>query len=94
MAIRRYNTMPSVATLLAVSGVVILDLAPQTSAAAAFFGKIAVVGEFEDGPFDTPTDLLSSADQSNIFGGFGYQYGSSKNQYPCALKSAGHRRSD
>ena len=89
MAIRRYNTMPSVATLLAVSGVVILDLAPQTSAAAAFFGKIAVVGEFEDGPFDTPTDLLSSADQSNIFGGFGYQYGSSKNQYPCALKSGG-----
>lgn len=86
---RTFTSRPSVATLLAVSGVVILDLAPQQPVNAAKFGKVCVVGEFEDGDFNTPTDLLQSSDQANKFGSFGFQYGSTKYQYPCALKSGG-----
>lgn len=89
MFTRRYSTLPTAAELLKTSGVVIVDAPPPVPANAAPFGKICVIGEFEDGPFDTPTDLLTSADQPNIFGGFGYRYGSKKYAYACALRSGG-----
>lgn len=89
MFTRRYTALPSAAELLKVSGVVIIDAPPPVPANAAPFGKICVVGEFEDGPFNEPTDLLTSADQPTIFGGFGYRYGSQKYVYPCAKKTGG-----
>lgn len=87
--IRRATTLPSAAVLLAVSGVFIVDAAPQQPLRASRFGKICLVGEFEDGPFNTPTDLLQPSDQAKLFGGFGFQYGSVKGIYPCALSSGG-----
>lgn len=89
MFTRRFAVFPSLAVLLAVSGVVIIDAPPPVPVSSAPFGKICVVGEFEDGPFNTPTDLLTSSDQPTIFGGLGYTYGSSKYQYACALRSGG-----
>lgn len=86
---RRFGAMPSLAILLAVSGVVIIDAPPPRPANAALFGKICVVGEFEDGAFNTPTDLLTSSDQSNLFGLFGYRYGNQKYRYPCAKQQSG-----
>lgn len=88
-AIRRALSRPSASVLLAVAGVFIVDAPPPAPVNAAPFGKIVVVGEFEDGPFNEPTDLLSSADQRTIFGGFGFQYGSTKYNYPCAKRSGG-----
>lgn len=87
--IRRFTSLPSVAVLLAVSGVVLVDAPPARPVNAAPFGKICVVGELEDGDFNTPTDLLTSQDQATKFGLFGYTYGSSKYQYPCAKQSGG-----
>jgi len=87
--IRRFTSLPSLAVLLAVSGVVLVDAPPARPVNAAPFGKICVVGEFEDGEFNTPTDLLTSQDQATKFGLFGYTYGSSKYQYPCAKQSGG-----
>lgn len=89
MFTRRYSALPSAAELLKVSGVVIVDAPPPRPAQAAVFGKICLVGEFEDGPFNTPTDLLTSSDQGSIFGLFGHTYGSSKYVYPCAKQSGG-----
>ncbi len=89
MATRRFAVMPSIAILLAVSGVVIVDSPPPVPANAAPFGKICVVGELEDGPFETPTDMLTDADQPTIFGGFGFTYGSSEHLYACALANGG-----
>lgn len=88
-AIRRYTSLPSAIELVKVAGIVIVDAPPPVPVLVASFGKICVVGEFEDGPYNTPTDLLSSTDQASIFGGFGYQYGTTKYQYPCAQQSGG-----
>ncbi len=87
--IRRFSAIPSLAVLLAVSGVVIVDAPPPRPVNASPFGKILVVGEFEDGEFNTPTDLLTSSDQASKFGLFGFTYGSQKYRYPCA--KASHR---
>lgn len=89
MFIRRFTAIPSVAVLLAVSGVVIVDAPPPRPVNASPFGRILVVAEFEDGEFNTPTDLLTSTDQATKFGLFGYQYGTLKYQYPCAKRSGG-----
>jgi hypothetical protein len=86
---RRYAASPSAAELVKVSGIVIVDSPPPVAAGAAAFGKICLVGEFEDGPFATPTDILTSADQATIFGGFGFQVGTVKNQNACAKSSGG-----
>lgn len=90
MFTRRFSSIPSIAVLLAVSGVVLVDAPPARPVNAAPFGKICIVGEFEDGPFNTPTDLLTSQDQAVTFGLFGHTYGSSKYQYPCAKQSGGN----
>lgn len=89
MFTRRFAVMPSLAVILAVSGVVIVDAPPPVAANAAPFGKVAVVGETEDGPFNTPTDLLTSSDQPTIFGLFGFTYGATRYKYPCAVRSGG-----
>ena len=89
MFIRRFSAIPSLAVILAVSGVVVVDAPPPRPVQAAPFGKILVVAEFEDGPFNTPTDLLQASDQADRFGLLGYQYGGKKYQYPCALRSGG-----
>ncbi len=89
MFTRRFSAIPSITALLAVSGVVLVDAPPARPVNAAPFGKIIVVGETEDGDFNTPTDLLTSQDQATKFGLFGYTYGSLKYQYPCAKKSGG-----
>jgi hypothetical protein len=89
MFIRRFSALPSLAVLLAVSGVVLVDAPPARPVNAAPFGKIIVVGEFEDGEFNVPTELLTSSDQATKFGLFGYTYGSQKHQYPCAKQSGG-----
>jgi len=88
MFVRRYSALPSLSVLSSVSGVVIVDSPAASSQATPPFGTICVVGEFEDGPFNTPTRISSAASRSG-FGGFGYTYGSSKYQYPCALRSGG-----
>lgn len=90
MFTRRFAAIPSVAILLAVSGVVLVDAPPARPVNASPFGKVLIVGEFEDGDFNTPTDLLTSQDQGAKFGLFGFTYGSLKYQYPCAKKSGGN----
>jgi hypothetical protein len=90
MFTRRFATIPSAAVLLAVSGVVLVSSPPARPVNAAEFGRVCVVGEFEDGPFNEPTRLITATDQSDKFGLFGYQYGSQKYQYPCARRSGGN----
>jgi len=89
MAVRRFAALPSVATILAVSGIVIVDAPASAPAQAAPTGKVCIIGETEDGPYATPTDLLTSSTQKDTFGTFGFTYGSSKYRNACALRSGG-----
>jgi hypothetical protein len=45
-----------------------------------------IVGEFEDGAFDTPTEVFGQTDEAQKFGEFGYQYGDDSYQNPCARR--------
>jgi hypothetical protein len=87
--VRRFQTRPSLAVLRAVAGIVIVDEPPPIAANAAPFGNVVVVGEFEDGPFNTVTRILSSRDMPRIFGGLGYDYNGARYKYACAVRSGG-----
>lgn len=86
---RRFTSMPSIAVILAVAGIIIVDAAPAVPAQSAPFGKVCIIGETEDGPFNEPTDLLTSSTQASVFGLFGFTYGSNRYRYACALRSGG-----
>jgi hypothetical protein len=87
--VRRFQARPSVAVLRAVAGIVILDEPPPVAANAAPFGNIVCVGEFEDGPFNTVTPILSARDMPRLFGGLGYTAGGARYKFACALKTGG-----
>ncbi|HEU4411185.1 MAG TPA: hypothetical protein VFS43_38385 [Polyangiaceae bacterium] len=89
MFVRRFQRRPPVATLRAVSGVVIVDEPPPVAANAAPFGNVCCVGEFEDGPFHQVTPILSSRDFPRLFGGLGHDYGGKRYQHACAVRSGG-----
>ena len=71
---RRYLQDPGTTELLALEGVVIIDGEPPGSVTGVGTGAVCLVGEYEDGPFNEPTEVMSAADLYNTFGGFGYTY--------------------
>ncbi len=84
--VRRFLSDPSLAELLAIEGVVIIDRDPPASINGAGSGVALCVGEFEDGPFGTPTQVASGADLLATFGGFGFTYAGVIANNPCARK--------
>jgi hypothetical protein len=48
-----------------------------------------LVAEFEDGAFDTPTEVFGAESEQTLFGGFGYTYGTLRYQNPCARRHLG-----
>src|ERR1700761_736756 len=73
--VRRFLTDPGDGILLNIESVNILDLDPPGQIAAIGTGMVLIVGEFENGPYATPTQLGGSTDYQNTFGGVGYTYG-------------------
>ena len=82
--IRRFLDTPSLAELLAIEGVVIIDRDPPASINGAGSGVALCVGEYENGPFETPLQIASGNDLLNTFGGFGYSYAGVVANNPCA----------
>ena len=80
----RRTYLPSLAELTAIEQIVLVDRTPQAAISGVQRGSLLVVGEFEDGAFNTPTEVYGSNDEQAKFGGFGYQYGSLVHQNPCA----------
>lgn len=72
--IRRFTSDPGQEVIQQIEGVVIIDREPPGAIQGADSGVVCCVGEFEDGPFDTPTEVLTGTDLANQFGGFGYTY--------------------
>ena len=82
--IRRFTSDPGLPVITAIEGVVIIDNAPPSQIVGVGSGLVTVVGEFEDGPFNTPYQVTSTADFLNTFGGFGFAYNTTTSNYPCA----------
>jgi hypothetical protein len=84
MFIRRFTTDPGIEVLLEIEAVNILDLEPPGSISGVGTGTALLVAEFEDGPFNEPTEVTSATDLANTFGGFGFVYNGDVANNPCA----------
>ncbi len=82
--IRRYSFDPGTAELSKIEGVVIIDRNPPAALAGTGTGMVTVIGEFEDGPFNTPYEIVGNTDFTNNFGGFGFVYDGIESNNPCA----------
>lgn len=82
--IRRFRDLPGLETLTAIEQVALIDRTPSTPVVGVGFGTLLIVGEFEDGLFNTPAEVFGENDEKTKFGGFGYTYGDLRSQNPCA----------
>lgn len=82
--VRRYLFDPGLEELSSIEGVVIIDRDPPGIVTGAGAGTATLVGEFENGAFETPTEVFSGGDVRSQFGGFGYSYDGVNANHPCA----------
>jgi hypothetical protein len=85
--IRRYTDEPTEAELLSIESVNVIDKDPPPQILGLGYGAVLLVGEFENGAFETPIEVTSPAERVSTFGLFGYQHadGTLYNN-PCARK--------
>jgi len=83
--IRRFLFDPGDDVLLEIESVNVLDLEPPASVSGTGTGHGHLVAEFEDGPFETPTEIFGSSDLLSTFGSLGVEYQSVVGYYPCAV---------
>lgn len=83
--IRRFLFDPGNTVLLNIESVNILDLIPPASITGVGTGTVMIVGEFENGPFNTPYQLGGTNDLTTNFGSLGYTYGGVQGNNPCAV---------
>jgi len=84
MFTRRFLQDPGNTVLLNVESINVIDLTPPGAIAGIGSGTTMCVGEFEDGPFNAPQQVISTTDFQTTWGSLGYQYGSLPGQNPCA----------
>lgn len=84
--IRRYENDPGLEVLAEIEGVDIIDRDPPEGIVGQGSGTVVFTGEFEDGPFNTPTTVTSGQDLLSRFGGFGYAKGGLVGVDPCARR--------
>jgi hypothetical protein len=82
---RRFLFDPGNNVLLNIESINILDLTPPASIAGIASGTVLLVGEFEDGPYNSPLQVNGATDLLTQMGGFGFSYGGLSGQYPCAV---------
>jgi hypothetical protein len=84
MFVKRTRTFPTLDQATELERVWLVDQPPSAPGTGAGWGKALIVGEFEDGPFNTPVSIYGDTHRKTLFGGFGYQYGSLTGQNPSA----------
>jgi hypothetical protein len=82
--IRRFTFDPGTQVFLEIEAINVLDLTPPSSITGVGTGTAMIVGEFEDGPFNTPLEVTSATELASTFGNFGYTYAGVTAQNPCA----------
>lgn len=82
--LRRFTSDPGIGILLDIESVNILDLEPPGAISGVGSGTALLVGEYEDGPFETVEEVSSSTDLSRRYGGFGYNYAGVPSNNPSA----------
>lgn len=86
---RVYTSDPGFAALLSVAQTAIIDRAPPRLVLGSSSGVACVVGEFERGPLEVPTEVFGPGDRERIFGGLGWTVGGLVSEGAVAQKSGG-----
>lgn len=84
--LRRFTGNPGLDVITEIEGIVLLDQEPPGQVAGTGSRAVCCVAEFENGPFNTPTELFGSQDQLRTFGELGYTYAGVVAQNCCARK--------
>ena len=82
--VRRFTADPGLAILIEIESVSILDVEPSAPLTSTGTGTVMLVGEFEKGPYNTPTEVFGPSDLMNTFGGLGFTYDGVVCSNPCA----------
>ncbi len=82
--LRRFLSDPDETVLLEIESVNILDLDPPANITGVGAGTVAIIGEFENGPFATPTEVSGANDLLNTFGSLGFTQAGVPANNPCA----------
>jgi hypothetical protein len=82
--VRRWLYDPGNTVLTQIEGVDIIDNTPPQQVIGVGTGLACIVGEFENGPFNVVTQVSSFTNLKQTFGTFGYTYGNTVGNNPCA----------
>jgi len=82
--VMRSTDSPTTEQLSAIEQIWLIDRDPTTPVTGVGSGTVLLVGEFEDGAFNTPTEVFGTADEFEKFGGFGFTYAGVQYSNPCA----------
>lgn len=86
---RYFPADPPRSVLRAIEGVSLIERPPAAIPDGVGTGVVCVVGEFEDGEFDAPTEVRKKIDLLTTFGGFGFVKNGKPYQHPVARRSGG-----
>lgn len=90
MSISRYfSAEPTASTLTAIEGINIIEIVPPQVSTGAGAGTVCMIGEFEEGQYDTPTEVFGPTDLAQQFGGFGHVHDGKPYSNPIAQRSGG-----
>jgi hypothetical protein len=82
--VRRFTSDPGNEVIEQIEGIVLISRDPPAQVSGVFAGTVMLLGEFEDGPFNLPTEIENGGDLLANFGGFGFTYEGLPSCNPCA----------
>jgi len=86
---RVFNSFPGFNVLGNIESINVIDIPPPAIPLGAGTIVCACIGEFEDGPVNTPIQVFGGSDLSDTFGALGFTKGGAPSLYPVAQRSAG-----
>lgn len=86
---RSFTTNPGLSVLSEIESINVIDTEPPSFPTGAGTGIVCMVGEFEKGLFNTPTQVFGGAEKEELFGGFGWVKSGAPFRYAVAEQSAG-----
>lgn len=86
---RVFRSFPGYDEIRSIEGSNILEITPPANIQGAGVGTVLVVGEFERGPLNTPTEVFGPSDFSTQFGGLGHLLSTNPYAGPVAVRSGG-----
>ena len=86
---RVFRSFPGYDEIRSIEGSNILEITPPANIQGAGVGTVLIVGEFERGPLETPTEVFGPSDFSTQFGDLGHQLTTNPYAGPVAVRSGG-----